>query len=339
MQLIRFRRSAYPPRNCILGGGAAGNRRTGDQRVHGSFRRIYKQHAHCVGLHNDHRRSGDATLPIRGSVSLRGVTPSLSTRHRVDKELRLLHRPSPPTSWHDRDNARTGKTSMNAIEPLEQSIVDLQRTLHRLRWMATSTRNPSTSAASIPGEGVHNVVFVATTTALFYAFDADTPGPPLWHVSFIDPAAGVTTIPTTASRPGASRGGHHRHAVMDADTHARIFSWFPARISQQTTRSRTTESLARVDGRPGEEKFQQPVVVLSKATRVPWPGRRRRAGQHDSFQAQWQIQQPASSMMAWCTRSSDRWETTARITVGSSATMPAPWRRSPCSTTLHNTRQ
>jgi hypothetical protein len=51
---------------------------------------------------------------------------------------------------------------------------------------------------AIPGQGAHNVVFVATENDSVYAFDANgnvgPNGAPIWHDSFIDPSAGITTL-------------------------------------------------------------------------------------------------------------------------------------------------
>ncbi len=49
---------------------------------------------------------------------------------------------------------------------------------------------------SVPGMGIHNLMFIATEHDSVYAFDADASRPsPIWHRSFINPAAGVTTVP------------------------------------------------------------------------------------------------------------------------------------------------
>ncbi len=54
------------------------------------------------------------------------------------------------------------------------------------------------SNLNIPGLGTFNTLFVATEHSSIYAIDADT-ATPLWHRSFINPAAGLTTRTTVPS--------------------------------------------------------------------------------------------------------------------------------------------
>jgi len=50
-------------------------------------------------------------------------------------------------------------------------------------------------AVQFPGGSTHNVVYVATQHDSVFAFDADSTQTALWSTSFIDPAAGITTVP------------------------------------------------------------------------------------------------------------------------------------------------
>src|SRR5581483_3222554 len=63
-------------------------------------------------------------------------------------------------------------------------------------------------AVPVTNVGKRNVVFVVTQHDTVYAFDADNvgSGTPLWSVSLIDPANGITTVPISEQGCGTATG-------------------------------------------------------------------------------------------------------------------------------------
>jgi hypothetical protein len=76
------------------------------------------------------------------------------------------------------------------------------------------------TGVNVPGKGVHDLVIVATENDSVYAFDADNPNPvPIWHTSFINPAAGVTPVPGSATQGNVQpEVGITGTPVIDAST-------------------------------------------------------------------------------------------------------------------------
>ena len=97
------------------------------------------------------------------------------------------------------DNARTG------LNPSEYVLTPQnvnQQSFGKLYSFPTDgftyTQPLYKAQVNVPGQGVRNVIYVATEHDSVYAFDADGKNPPqgyLWRVSFINPANGVTTVP------------------------------------------------------------------------------------------------------------------------------------------------
>lgn len=64
-------------------------------------------------------------------------------------------------------------------------------------------------SVTIPGQGVHNVVYAVTANDSVYAFDADgKASAPLWHVNFTSPSTGTTSVPAKDVNDDAFPSGY-----------------------------------------------------------------------------------------------------------------------------------
>jgi len=123
---------------------------------------------------------------------------------------------------------------------------------------------------SIPGAGTHNVVYVATQHDSVYAFDGDNNfgnnAAPLWQVSFINPAAGVSTVPIADQGCGVTTKfteiGITGTPVVDPVT-GTIYL-----LAKTKENGSYVHRLHALDVTTGQEKFGGPVVITAS---VPVP--------------------------------------------------------------------
>lgn len=160
-------------------------------------------------------------------------------------------------TWHN-DNARTGQNQQETIlTPANVNAKGFGK-LFSDPFVGQAYAQPLyVPDVQIPGQGTHNVVYVATEHDQVYAFDADTAGQPLWQVSFIDPSKGITTVPASKRCGGgiSPEIGITATPVIDA-TSGTLY------VTAETDENGTiVQRLHALDITTGAEKFNGPVVL------------------------------------------------------------------------------
>jgi hypothetical protein len=135
------------------------------------------------------------TLALGVAALVAAIVGGIATAHAVERGFT-------GTFTYRNDNFRTGQNLAESV--LTPSTVNANR--FGLKFAdavdgfiyAEPLYVPN---VTIPSQGTHNVVYVATENDSVYAFDADAEGPPLWQTSFIDPADGITPVPVSDLGP------------------------------------------------------------------------------------------------------------------------------------------
>jgi hypothetical protein len=143
----------------------------------------------------------------------------------------------------------------------------------------------------------HNVVFVATEHDMLYAFDADTPGAPLWQVSVIPssetpsddrgcgqvtPEIGITSTPVVDLHAGpngtifvvsmsrdSSNTYHQRLHAIDLVTHAEL-NGGPAEVRASAAGSGTGSSGGTQTFNPGSYEERAALLLLNGVIYTTW---------------------------------------------------------------------
>ena len=164
----------------------------------------------------------------------------------------------PGTFTFHNDNSRTGQNSAETVLNLTNVNQTQFGKLFSYPLDGLAYASPLYVAnVNIPGQGSHNIVYIATENDTVYAWDADGLNPnPLWKVSFLGP--GVTTVPcgdTGECGDIPNQIGITGTPVIDPSTGTLYV------VANTEEGTNYVQRLHALDITTGGEKFGGPVVI------------------------------------------------------------------------------
>jgi hypothetical protein len=225
----------------------------------------------------------------KGSITSNTVTLTVNPVEAVSSSVTVL-------TYHN-DNGRTG------LNPNETILTasNVNSTNFANLGSLSVTGLVDAEPLYVPGVTIngakHNVVFVATEHDMLYAFDADTPGAPLWQVSLIPgsempsddrncgqvtPEIGITSTPVIDLKAGpngtifvvsmskdSSNNYHHRLHAIDLVTHAEL-NGGPTEVHASASGSGTGSSGGIQTFSPGWYEERAALLLLNGAIYTTW---------------------------------------------------------------------
>ena len=125
-------------------------------------------------------------------------TVTATTSNQTQTASATVYSANPGVFTQHNDNLRTGQNlDEKILNPTNVNMATFGK-LFTYPIDGISFASPLyVAGVNVPGNGYHNLVFVATEHDSVYAFDADgLTNNPVWHDSFMNPGAGITTVPS-----------------------------------------------------------------------------------------------------------------------------------------------
>ena len=211
-------------------------------------------------------------------MSRKASDPARKPRRLRRRQLTFEHlerrwTPSVDVLTYHYDNARDGQnTAETTLTPINVNSTNFGKKFALPTDGYVYAQPLLKTGVTIPGQGTHDVLFVATEHDSVYAFDAQGNNPAqgyLWKDSFINPANGVTTVPSgdVGTDDIVPEIGITGTPVIDPSTNTLYVDAATKEVSGSTTTY--VHRLHALDLATGAEKFGGPVVISAS---VPGTG-------------------------------------------------------------------